>query len=306
MGSDKNRIGYSRIYLRDRPQDFHFKRLTKIPSKNKNLQETEGTLRLVLYTRAVTLRACRFTVSSRKKRYAIPALLSLLAFCLVILAHSNISSDFSARWGAPSNVASDPFSSPVSSAKKHKTKPLDAALVDIHSVSPDVLLDIRYATRNNFTRQQLYSQPRCLLRAGVARKLAKVQADLAQVGLGLKVFDCYRPLSVQKRMWELVPDDRYVANPNQGSRHNRGAAVDLTLVDSKGNELEMPSKFDDFSNHASVHYKGSSSAAQHNRQLLEKVMRKHGFTSIETEWWHFDAANWQKFEIADLPFESVL
>jgi D-alanyl-D-alanine dipeptidase len=107
-------------------------------------------------------------------------------------------------------------------------------LTPIQTLAPDVRLDIRYATQNNFTHQKLYDKAECLLRPEVAEKLAAVQRELNAQGLGLKVFDCYRPLSIQRRMWAIVPDDRYVADPAKGSRHNRGAAVDLTLVRSDG------------------------------------------------------------------------
>lgn len=253
----------------------------------------------------VILKACWLTVCSRKKRYVAPALLLLITLGLIGLSNSSLITRLLAIRVTP-NPKPVPANRPISVGNNSNTNPQDTFLIDIHTLSPDIVLDIRYATRRNFTHEQLYSQPRCLLRSTVAKRLAQVQADLRQIGLGLKVYDCYRPLSVQKRMWELVPDDRYVANPTQGSRHNRGAAVDLTLVDTDGNELEMPSKFDDFSNSASANSKSLSPTARHNRQLLEKFMRKHGFTPIETEWWHFDAVDWQKFEIADVPFESVL
>ncbi len=129
-------------------------------------------------------------------------------------------------------------------------------LVDIQDINPDITLDIRYATANNFLKVKLYSVPRCLLRTSVAQKLSRVQEQLQRRGLGLKVFDCYRPLSVTRKMWEALPDPRYVANPARGSRHNRGAAVDLTLIDARGNELEMPTDFDDFTDRAARDYPG--------------------------------------------------
>ncbi len=178
-------------------------------------------------------------------------------------------------------------------------------LVDIQQVNPRILLDIRYATSNNFTHRRLYSQPRCLLRTTVAQRLAKVQAELQAQGLGLKVYDCYRPLSVQKAFWKLVPDDRYVANPAQGSRHNRGSAVDLTLVDQRGKELEMPSPFDEFSHRAHTDYAGMTPTARRNLQRLQTVMQKHGFLPIETEWWHFDAVDWKHFPLLDISLDSV-
>lgn len=181
----------------------------------------------------------------------------------------------------------------------------DAKLVDIQSVSKNIVVDIRYATSNNFLKRKVYSEARCILRYGVAKKLAKVQEDLAKNQLGLKVYDCYRPLSVQKLMWLFKPDDRFVANPAQGSRHNRGAAVDLTLVDSNGKELEMPSDFDSFTPASHRNYSGASIQALLNRQLLDSAMQKQGFFGLSTEWWHFDASGWKNFPVMDVPFNQV-
>ena len=178
-------------------------------------------------------------------------------------------------------------------------------LVDIRSVNPHIVLDIRYATQNNFTRSRLYGVARCLLRSTVARKLSLVQQDLEKRGLGLKVYDCYRPLSVQRQMWRLFPNPRYVANPAIGSRHNRGAAVDVTLVNRNGDELEMPTEFDNFTVRAGRNYRGGSLQSRRNRQLLENVMKKYEFIPMPSEWWHFDADDWRKFSILDLRLESI-
>ncbi|MCT7981966.1 M15 family metallopeptidase [Laspinema sp. A4] len=180
-------------------------------------------------------------------------------------------------------------------------------LVDIQDINPDITLDIRYATANNFLKVKLYSVPRCLLRTSIAQKLSRVQEQLESRGLGLKVFDCYRPLSVTRKMWEVLPDPRYVANPARGSRHNRGAAVDLTLIDARGNELEMPTDFDDFSDRAARDYEGTdvSPQARQNSQLLESVMTEEGFIPLITEWWHFDAENWQDYPLLDISLEQI-
>ncbi|MBD1846427.1 M15 family metallopeptidase [Cyanobacteria bacterium FACHB-63] len=177
--------------------------------------------------------------------------------------------------------------------------------VDIRSINPRIALDIRYATTNNFVKQKLYSQARCILRASVAQQLSQVQTDLEKKGLGLKVYDCYRPLSVQKRLWEIVPDERYVANPARGSRHNRGAAVDVTLVDRNGKELPMPTEFDDFTERASRTYTNLSAQVLENRQLLENAMVRAGFIPLSTEWWHFDGKGWQNFSVRDVPFGAI-
>jgi zinc D-Ala-D-Ala dipeptidase len=172
--------------------------------------------------------------------------------------------------------------------------------VDLARVAPAIRLDLRYATRDNFTHEVVYPVARCLLRREVATRLARVQASLAQRNLGLKVWDCYRPLSVQKRFFALVPDPRYVADPKKGSRHNRGAAVDLTLVDANGVELDMGTGFDDFSPRAHRDADvGPETLAR--RKLLESAMAAEGFVGMPTEWWHFDAGDWKRYPLADVP-----
>lgn len=174
-------------------------------------------------------------------------------------------------------------------------------VVRVQDLIPTLKLDIRYATTNNFTHQRVYDVADCYLRPATAKKLAEVQADLKRQGLGLMVYDCYRPLSVQKKFWAIVPDERYVANPAQGSRHNRGAAVDLTLVDKKGRALEMPTEFDDFSERAHRDYLGLSKRQKKNRKSLEDAMQRHGFMGLPTEWWHFDDADWKQYPVMDAP-----
>jgi D-alanyl-D-alanine dipeptidase len=132
-----------------------------------------------------------------------------------------------------------------------------------------------------------------------------VQAELEASGLRLKVFDCYRPLSVQRKLWELVPDERYVADPKKGSRHNRGAAVDLTLVTADGGEVAMPTAYDEFTEKAHRDYQALPASALRNRALLERVMVKHGFVGLPTEWWHFDDADWEKYPVLDVDFREL-
>ncbi|MDB6024801.1 MAG: peptidase vanX D-ala-D-ala dipeptidase [Verrucomicrobiales bacterium] len=178
-------------------------------------------------------------------------------------------------------------------------------LVNVEKEIPGIVLDIRYATTNNFTKQAVYPMAKCYLRSSSAEKLKAVQKDLKAKGLGLKIYDGYRPLSVQKKFWALVPDDRYVANPAKGSRHNRGAAVDLTIIKKDGTELQMPTPYDDFTEKAHRDYKDLPAVAIKNRQLLEDVMTKHGFVGITTEWWHFDDVDWKNYDIMDIDFEKL-
>jgi D-alanyl-D-alanine dipeptidase len=173
-------------------------------------------------------------------------------------------------------------------------------------VIPGIVLDIRYATTNNFTGQQLYPVAKCVLRTKTAAKLRDVQTELASQRLGLKVFDGYRPLSVQKRMWAIFPNPDYVVDPKKGSRHNRGAAVDLTLIHlSDQTELPMPTPYDEFSPRAHRDYTDLDPDAIHNRELLENVMARHGFAGLPTEWWHFDDTDWKRYGILDVDYSKV-
>lgn len=185
------------------------------------------------------------------------------------------------------------------------TREQPEGFVDILSVDSTFVLDVRYATPNNFTHQVVYPCAKIVLRKTVAESLVAVQHELRSIGLGLKVFDGYRPLSVQKRFWEILPDSRYVADPKQGSRHNRGAAVDVTLVDSTGTELEMPTEFDDFTERSHSDSKECTEIAKNNRIVLQQMMQKHGFQPIRSEWWHFDFKGWEKYEIMDVPLNEI-
>lgn len=202
-------------------------------------------------------------------------------------------------------VLASPFHSRAEN-RQGANPPASRTVVDIHEINSRIIVNIRYASESNFTGKILYACNRCFLRESTARKLDQVQKILEKQNLGIKVWDCYRPLSVQKTMWSLVLDSRFVANPRTGSRHNRGGAVDLTLVDADGNELPMPTKFDDFTTRA---YSGNNNlpkAVIRNRDLLKDAMAKAGFTPISTEWWHYDDAGWKGFQLMDIPMDGVL
>ncbi len=177
----------------------------------------------------------------------------------------------------------------------------NSGFVEVTKISPGIKLDIRYATDSNFTHQRLYPVAKCYLRQEAAESLAAVQKDLRKMGLGLLVFDGYRPLSVQKKMWEILPDTSYVADPAKGSRHNRGTAVDVTLIDTLGHQLQMPTGFDNFTERAHRDFMDLPENVAENRELLQRVMERHGFVGLSTEWWHFDLKDWRKYPVADLP-----
>jgi D-alanyl-D-alanine dipeptidase len=182
----------------------------------------------------------------------------------------------------------------------------DAAkrMVDLAGI-PGIRLDIRYATQDNFMKRTLYPTPRAFLRAPAADALRKIQEELAEEGLGLKVLDAYRPYSVTEAMWDPIRNPDYVADPAKGSRHNRGAAVDVTLVDRNGYELIMPTGYDDFSPRAAHAYTELSPQIRLNRQKLLDIMTKHGFDPLPSEWWHYDFRGWERFELMDVSFEDL-
>ena len=179
------------------------------------------------------------------------------------------------------------------------TRVTDAGLTDLSKAAPGVLVDLRYATADNFFRQKFYTDTRALLRPDTAKKLAAAQTEFTERGLKLKIWDAWRPLRVQREMWKVKPDANYVADPARGSRHNRGAAVDVTLVDNNGQELDMGTGFDDFSPRAHLDAAGLTDAAQKNRKLLRDVMERHGFKPLRTEWWHYDDADWEKYGLLE-------
>lgn len=168
-------------------------------------------------------------------------------------------------------------------------------LVNIQSVIPNAQIDLKYATADNFTGQIVYNFHHCLLLKEAALRLRDVQDQLETMGLGLKIWDGFRPVAAQWKFWELIPDERYVSDPRKGGRHTRGTAIDLTLVTKDGQELVMPSDFDDFSEKAHRNYMEATQEAIKNRELLQRVMEQNGFTGLPTEWWHFDLIGWENY-----------
>ncbi|NLR94172.1 M15 family metallopeptidase [Flammeovirga agarivorans] len=177
----------------------------------------------------------------------------------------------------------------------------DSSFVELDRLDSLFVLDIRYATTNNFTKTVLYDCPKAMLRKVVALQLVKVQQELIKKGYRIKLFDCYRPLSVQWKMWKVYPDRRYVADPRIGSWHNRGLAVDLTLCDLDGNQIEMGTPYDYFGKEAWPAYENLSKDVLHHRKLLAKTMWKYGFGPTSTEWWHYSYQS-VRFGVSNFPF----
>ena len=181
-----------------------------------------------------------------------------------------------------------------------------SGLVRVEAIDPHIVLDLRYASADNFSGKPVYPVNVALLQRETARKLAAANAELMERGYRLKLWDAYRPFHLHQLLWELAGDKRYFfADPRYGSVHNRGAAVDVTLVDARGREVEMPTDFDDFSGGAHRHAP-MSPAARANLDLLTEVMSRNGFQYIDFEWWHFEDISWWQYPLLDLPLELFL
>ncbi len=188
----------------------------------------------------------------------------------------------------------------ISSFQSDKKSPL----INIDQFDSVFTYDVRYATENNFLKQQVYDCEQCLLIPEVAKALVNANNEFCELGFMIKLFDCYRPVSVQKKMWEIYPNPSYVGNPyKSGSIHNRGAAIDMTIVRLDSTELDMGSDYDHFGKEAHIDHPHNDTIVK-NRQQLWGIMKKHGFSPIRTEWWHFnyDAKNYG-LKVWDIPFD---
>jgi len=181
------------------------------------------------------------------------------------------------------------------------------AMTDLKKSIPGLVVDMRYAGADNFMHQRLYPfGARAWLRKAAADSLAVVQKELKEKGLGLKIFDAYRPWSITDMMWEKVKDDRYAADPRKGSNHNRGVAVDLTIIDlNTRKEWQMGTGFDNFSDTAHHAFMELSADVLQHRMILKTTMEKHGFKALDTEWWHYSLVNAGDFELLDVGFEEL-
>jgi D-alanyl-D-alanine dipeptidase len=181
-------------------------------------------------------------------------------------------------------------------------------LVELVKLDTSIHLDIRYATSNNLEGRPVYTEARAFLQRPAAEALALVNKDLKQLGYGLLVFDGYRPWSVTKLFWDLTPkkDKIFVANPKEGSKHNRGCAVDLSLFEiTTGKEVEMTGIFDEMSERSYPNYKGGTIEQRKMRDLLRSKMEAHGFSVYEYEWWHFDFSDWKSYRIGNIQFSEI-
>lgn len=166
----------------------------------------------------------------------------------------------------------------------------DSTFVNLKNYSNDFVYDMKYATNDNFLKTKVYDCATCFLRLKTVKALILANQEFLKMGYKIKLYDCYRPLDVQKQMWAIVPNPNYVANPNKGSIHNKGCAIDISLVDNLGNELDMGTKFDHFGIEASHNFLKLNENTIQNRMLLKKIMKNANFNSFESEWWHYNLA----------------
>lgn len=214
---------------------------------------------------------------------------------LIVLIHSAIAQN---KYG----LQTTDYQSYLLSVKKNP----DKELINLQQYIPGIVLDIRYATTNNFTKEKIYRLERAYARKPVAQALKKAQDELQTKGLGIKIFDGYRPYKATVRFYEVYRDTTYVASPYRGSRHNRGCALDITLIDLKtGKELPMPTEYDSFRKEAWPSTPVKDPVVRKNRETLIAVMEKNGFKVNSSEWWHFDFKGWKNYEVLDIDFEEL-
>ena len=179
----------------------------------------------------------------------------------------------------------------------------DTTFVNLKDYSADFVYDMKYATTDNFLKAKVYDCAECFLRLKTVKALVKANTKFIQKGYRIQLFDCYRPLDIQKKMWQIVSNPEYVADPAKGSIHNRGGAVDITLVDNNGKALDMGTPFDFFGPEASHNYQLLSDEVKQNRIFLKQIMQENGFVSFDSEWWHYNLQNASKDKVSNTIWE---
>ncbi len=200
------------------------------------------------------------------------------------------------------------FSFPQDQPPKETGQFRKPELVELKKLDPTIRLDIRYATSNNFLGRPVYTEARAFLQRPAAKALARVNKALRKKGYGIVVFDGYRPWSVTKIFWDATPEDKkqFVADPAQGSRHNRGCAVDLSIFELKtGKLVEMPSGYDEMTERSHINYTGGTDEQRRLRDMLRAAMEAEGFAVYEPEWWHYDYKDWREYPILNIPFSAI-
>ncbi|UQD57285.1 M15 family metallopeptidase [Flavobacterium sp. K5-23] len=179
----------------------------------------------------------------------------------------------------------------------------DTTFVNLKDYSADFVYDMKYATTDNFLNAKVYDCAECYLRLKTVNALIEANKNFMDKGYKIKLYDCYRPLDIQKKMWNIVPNPEYVANPSKGSIHNRGGAVDITLVDREGKELDMGTPFDFFGIEASHGYLNLTEEVKKNRILLKNIMKRYDFNSFDSEWWHYNLQSALKDKVSNAKWD---
>ena len=187
----------------------------------------------------------------------------------------------------------------VVKSNQDRSEVSDTTFVNLKEYSSDFVYDMKYATEDNFLKAKVYDCAECYLRYKTVKALIKANEAFMKEGLRIKLYDCYRPLDIQKRMWAIVSNPEYVADPAKGSIHNRGGAVDITLVKKSGKELKMGTDFDFFGPEAGHNYEDLSQKVKDNRSLLKRVMLENGFNSFDSEWWHYNLKSGLKDKLSN-------
>ncbi len=227
---------------------------------------------------------------------------------LLLLLFFSTAYSFTSHAQSDSSFTRPPLTNTLKEYKEQVKQDPSKKMVELKSSIPAIVYDLRYATTNNFMHRYMYppKTKKTFMRAPAALALNKVQEALKMMGFGLKIFDAYRPFAVTVKFWELVKDERYVANPSKGSGHNRGIAVDLTIINLKtGQELDMGTGFDNFTDSAHHTFTSLSKEVLQNRTLLKTTKEKFGFKAFDTEWWHYFYGDPDQFEILDLDFKTL-
>lgn len=230
----------------------------------------------------------------RVARQGVKAALCALALCLLVSTTVNSQSKYGLKTTGLGEYLVSLKGNP------------DKELVNLAQAAPQIVLEIGYATEKNFTGKKIYTLPRAYARKPVVDALKRAQSEFNSMGYGIKVFDAYRPYKATVKFYEEYHDTTYVACPYRGSRHNRGCALDMTIIDLKtGKDLAMPTAWDAFDKQAWPTAPVSDPIVRKNREILISVMERNGFTVYEHEWWHFDFVGWKNYEVMDIDFEEL-
>lgn len=230
----------------------------------------------------------------------------LIVHFLLVIPFISVNGQKTGAFLAPAYAGKSPLVNELSAYKQLCQIDTNQSLIDLEGYIPHLKLDIKYATRDNFMHAKMYNSKKAYLRLPAAEALKKISLELEKKGIGILVYDAYRPYSITVKFYEMVGDSNFVASPRSGSRHNRGCAVDLSLYDLKtGEPLEMPTPFDSFTKEASANYPNLPIKALQDRSLLAGIMTKFNFHIFGNEWWHFDYKDWAKYPVLDISFEKL-